>query len=67
MTPALARTEPSVRLTRWPAIVVEPDVDGDAERPVVEARPDRDDVAAAVDGDRHPVRAGGQGRLERRG
>ena len=38
-----------------------PDVDGDAIRLLVEPRPDRDHLAAAVDRDGHPVRA----RLER--
>ena len=40
-------------------------VDGDPERPVVEARPDGDDVAAAVDRDRDAVATRGQGALER--
>ena len=42
-----------------------PDVDRDAERPVVEAGPDRRDVAAVVDGDRDPVVACLERRLER--
>ena len=40
------------------------DVDGDAECAVVEARPDRDHVAATVDRHRDPVRARGQGGLQ---
>ena len=65
MTPALARIEPSVRFTRWPGDGGRADVDRDAERPVVESGPDRDDVAAAVDRDRDAVAALRQGALER--
>ena len=41
------------------------DVDGDAVDGLVEPRPDRDDVAPAVDGDGDPVLAGLERRLER--
>ena len=41
------------------------DVNGHPEGPVVETRPDRDDVATAVDGDGDPVRTLLERRLER--
>ena len=40
------------------------DIDRDAERTVVEARPDRDELVAAVDRDRDPVVTGRERRLE---
>ena len=65
ITPLLARIEPSARSARWPGDRRRADVDRDAVRLVVEARPDGDDLAPLVDRDRHPVLAGLERRLER--
>ncbi len=64
ITPSDASTSPSARFARWPAIVVEPDVDRDAERAIVEARPDAGDDAAVVDRHGDAVAARLEGRLE---